>query len=154
MKHLINTTVLMIGSSWSISDAMRAMLSRRVSSALVFDHSDLIVGIVTERDILRKFASIKSGDPTVMAISEIMSTPVEFVELSTLNQDVKRLHQIYQFRHFPVKRNKLPATLKNIVGIITMTDIANRFLDESIELIKDGFQNEPEHFEPLNRAIP
>ena len=75
------------------------------------------VGIITERDILKRVIS-KSKDPEITKVSEIMSKPLMVGGPDMYVEDAARLM---------FKRNikKLPITKKGqLVGIVTLSDIA------------------------------
>ncbi len=130
MKNLISTTTLFVSSGWSIDQALKSMIKCRVSSALVFDDSEEIVGIVTERDILRKISLLDLDRKLARKINTIMSRPVEFAFFSTIDEDVQRMHREMSLRHFPVLKKKGAATKRNVAGIITVTDIARKYMDD------------------------
>ena len=82
-----------------------------------------VVGIVTERDLVRKVLA-KNGDPNKIKLQDIMSKPVITVSPSMQVGDASRLMSEKRIRRLPVMDGGL------LVGIITTTDIA-RYLAKS-----------------------
>lgn len=130
MKRLISSTTLFIPSDSSIDQSLKLMINCKVSSALICDDSGKVVGIITERDILRKISLLDVDRKLGRKINTIMARPVEFAFLSTVDEDVQRMHREKSMRHFPVLRRKGAATKSNVVGMITVTDIARKYLDD------------------------
>ena len=96
---------------------------------LIVTEKESCVGIVTERDIIKKMIC-EYKDPKKTKISEIMSSDVKTIQsLETLEKALKMMKKY--------KIKKLPVVSKNaLIGIITLSDIAHarpeltkRFID-------------------------
>lgn len=90
----------------------------------------VVVGIVTERDVLRKIATLDLQKKFDYKIRTIMSPQVYFVHVATIEADVKQLHLTKRRRHFPVLNKPGDNSVDNIAGMITVTDICRKYLDE------------------------
>ena len=75
-----------------------------------------VVGIVTERDLVRKILA-KNGDPNKIRLEEIMSQPVITIDPSFQIADASKLMSERRIRRLPVIDGGL------LVGIVTTTDI-------------------------------
>jgi len=84
----------------TVADAIRLMLARRVGAAVVVD-ANRVVGIFTERDVLRKLA-LSGRDPEEVPVSELMTTPVESASPQTSPGDALASMLEHHFRHLPV----------------------------------------------------
>lgn len=82
-----------------------------------------VVGIVTERDLVRKVLA-KNEDPSQIKLEDIMSQPVITVGPSMQVGDASKLMSEKRIRRLPVMDGHL------LVGIVTTTDIA-RYLARS-----------------------
>jgi CBS domain-containing protein len=82
------------------TDAIQLMLLRRVGAVAVVDGSQL-VGIFTERDVLRKLA-LSGRDPSKVAVSELMTAPVETIGPNTRPGAALALMNERHFRHLPI----------------------------------------------------
>lgn len=66
---------LRVGLMPSAMDAAKLMIRRKVGSVVVVDHDGMPIGIITERDIIKKLT--RSNKPAAdVAAQEIMSHPV------------------------------------------------------------------------------
>ena len=84
----------------TVAEAIRLMLARRVGAVVVVD-ANRVVGIFTERDVLKKLA-LSGRDPERVPVSELMTTPVETASLQTSPGDALVLMLQHHFRHLPV----------------------------------------------------
>lgn len=104
-----------ISSNKTLRDAAKIMKTEHVGSLLVTEDKQ-IVGIITERDIVKK-AVAALGNPSLKKVKEIMATDLV---TTTPDEDIFeaiRIMRDYNFRHLPVKHNG------KIVGLITLKDI-------------------------------
>ena len=83
-----------------VAEAIRLMLARRVGAVVVVD-ANRVVGIFTERDVLKKLA-LSGRDPEKVPVSELMTTPVETATLQTSPGDALVSMLEHHFRHLPV----------------------------------------------------
>lgn len=99
----------------TVSQAARKMVEANVGCLLV-EEDDEIVGIITERDLMRRV--IDAGkDPATTTVRDIMSSPVE---TCSPGDDVDKCHSILanrKFRHLVVMDNSEPA------GVISLRDL-------------------------------
>jgi CBS domain-containing protein len=130
--HIINSDVIVIDQSTAIKDAIETMIETGSSSVLVHDQEQVIVGIVTERDIVRKFSLLDLAGKLDKPVNTLMTRPVLFARGKTLKADVIRMHLRYKLRHFPVLSHD-EATCDNLMGIMSVTDILKSFFDPKTE---------------------
>jgi CBS domain-containing protein len=84
----------------SAAEAIRLMLARRVGAVMVVD-GNRVVGIFTERDVLKKLA-LSGRDPEKVPVREMMTTPVETASPQTSPGDALVSMLEHHFRHLPV----------------------------------------------------
>jgi CBS domain-containing protein len=126
----INSTVSFAKHDALMQDVVKEMIDKKISSVLVEDDKGMIVGIITERDIVRKFTLLDLEDKLKRTVATIMTRPVEFVQVKDAHKQIVKLHLEKRVRHFPVLLAKEPKK-ENLVGIVSITDVArNYMLDE------------------------
>jgi len=118
--------VVTVESSKTIFDAANIMTEKKVGGLVVVRGGD-IVGIITERDILRRVVA-KKCDPTGVKISEVMSTPVISVAPNDTLSDAAQKMVENRIRRLPVIEGSI------LAGIITSTDLA-RHLGEKKKVL-------------------
>jgi CBS domain-containing protein len=84
----------------TVADAVQVMVARHVGAVAVV-HGNSVVGIFTERDVLRKLA-LSGLDPGRVCVNEFMTAPVETITPETSAGDAFATMIGHHFRHLPV----------------------------------------------------
>ena len=112
--------VLTIGPTDLVREAAARMVGRRVGSVLVLD-DDRLVGILTERDVMR---AVAAGAPESAAVAEWMTRSPETVERSETVEHAAVLMLQGGFRHLPVVEDGRP------IGMLSIRDLLGASLAE------------------------
>jgi len=113
--------VLSVTTDVSLADAARQMHERKVGAVVVLD-GDRLVGILTERDVLRAVATGKVDG----SVSESMTHDPDTVEPTETTGHAAALMIHGGFRHLPV------VDQNGLVGMISIRDLMRLHLaDES-----------------------
>jgi CBS domain-containing protein len=118
----------------TLTDAARKMWKQQTGSLLVMDGDDL-VGIVTERDVLKAVAQGTRLDD--VRISEVMSKDLVTVTPGTSLREAAKVMADRWIRHLPV------VDAGTLVGVLSQRDLAG---------VLAGALNEPEALEALVEA--
>jgi len=109
-----------IESTPSALDAVSLMIREKVGSVVVVDHSGKPVGIVTERDILKKVTGLNK-DPKNIAAQEIMSRPVRTIKtFDSIDTAAQIMTKNKIKRVVVVEQDGSPA------GVLSITDITRK----------------------------
>lgn len=114
LRDIMTREVFTVAGDASVAEVASAMLKGRFGSALVMDGSWL-VGIFTERDVLRAAAS--GGDLTASAVSEWMTGEPVTADPDMDAEDAAELMMAQGFRHLPVVEGG------EVTGIVSLRDI-------------------------------
>jgi len=98
--HFCNEEPAVVHPDATVADAIQVMVDRHVGAAAVVDGNS-VVGIFTERDVLRKLA-LSRLDPARTLVKEFMSTPVETITPETSAGEAFATMVGHHFRHLPV----------------------------------------------------
>lgn len=116
--------VYTIGAEKTILDATKVLINNNIGILLVLDTDAKIIGILSERDIVKTlyknpetFNSVKVKD--VMTKNVIVSEPEDELEY------VETVMTENRIRHLPVVHNKI------LVGIISIGDIVKSLLKDT-----------------------
>mgnify|MGYP003920621191 FL=1 len=116
LKDIMVRKVITIDPDKTARDAARLMADNNISSVIVMK-GDEIVGIVTERDLVRKVCANDIPSSKVNIVS-VMSSPVITAESDLpIEAAVQRMFN-NRIRRLPVVENG------KLVGIVTISDIA------------------------------
>ena len=109
------TDVLKIDASATVFEALKKVVEQNVGSILVTRGED-VVGIMTERDYLRKIAICGRTSHDTL-VGEIMSSPLIYVTPETTVEESMAIMTDRHIRHLPVVEND------EVVGIVSIGDI-------------------------------
>jgi CBS domain-containing protein len=113
-----------------LAAAARKMWEQQTGSLLVL-HGEDLVGIITERDVLR---AVATGTPLDTPVSEVMSKELITVEPGTSLREAARIMTERWIRHLPVLESG------RLVGVVSQRDLAG---------VLAGALNEPEDLHRL-----
>ena len=123
VKDIMTEDVVSIGVDCSVFEAAVLMSSNLVGCLVILDEEKPI-GIVTERDFVRRVVAKKM--PLDTKVSEIMSKDLVTVDSSASLKEAARLMSTNKIRRLPVvKQNRL-------VGIVVAADFVRNLGKKSI----------------------
>ena len=128
--------VIKINEDKTIIEAIQLMNENKIGALLVFDNNDKLVGIITERDILKECGERgKLINKTV--VKDVMTTNL-IIGLS--NDDVKYTMGVMtknKIRHLPIMKKNKVAGIISIGDLVNsqleMIEIQNRYMEEYIK---------------------
>ena len=116
------TDVLKIDASSTVFEALKKIVEQNVGSILV-TRGDDVVGIMTERDYLRKIAIFGRTSHDTL-VGEIMSSPLIYVTPETTVEESMAIMTDRRIRHLPVVEDD------EVVGIVSIGDVVKYRLQE------------------------
>jgi len=128
VRDLMTVDVPLTTLNTPVSDAARLMRAADRDSLIVFDLGRAI-GIVTERDIIRKITA-EGIDAMKVHVAQIVSTPLITIHPDRPAKEAAALMIEKKIRHLPVVKDD------RLLGIITLSDFA-RYMSR-----KKGMGNE------------
>ena len=143
IEEIMTKNVITVDCNKTVLDACKTFSKRRVGS-LVAMEGKMIVGIITERDIVNEMILAK-GDPKTTLVKEIMSTNIKTIHALT---PIEKAVDIMKENNI----KKLPVVLNNeIVGIVTVTDISRAlaFFTDTIKKLSFFYERNKEQIEKI-----
>jgi PAS domain S-box-containing protein len=126
----MTSDVAVIASSENVSVAAELMASQDISCLVAMDN-DTVVGIFTERDLLKRIVAAKR-DPAQTSMKDVMSSPVVTVPTDYSVLSARRLLEKTGIRRLVVMDGEI------LRGVITQTDI--------LKAIKATLQEEEQNY--------
>ena len=108
--------VTKLSSDTSISEAAAIMDEKSIGSVLI-EEGNSIIGIMTERDILRKIVS-KGKNPDELKVKDIMNYPIKTIDVNEHILEASRKMDKHRIRRLIVTEND------KIVGKVTSNSIS------------------------------
>ena len=119
-------TIIITGSA---QDAAKKMSDKDVSSLVVTDNNNKPVGIITERDLVRK-VSVKDVNSSNVLIKDILSSPLVTIDSKLTIEGAADTMVNNKVRHLLVVNNN---NINRPIGVITATDFAS-YLKENMDM--------------------
>ncbi len=135
VKDLMVKEVVSIEYDKTVLDACNKYKECGLGS-LVVVNSGIVVGIITERDIIERVI-VNKKNPKKTKIEEIMSKNIITIHASARIEQAAELMKKHKIKKLPVILNN------NFVGIITVTDLAN-IMPKFTKILAD--ENQPFNF--------
>ena len=122
-----DSELIAISPKATIAEAAALLGSNNIGALPVCDHDDLLVGILSERDIVREIA--KHG-PSLLdqTVDVVMTHEVFTCKPEDDTNDVMEVMQANRFRHIPVVDDK-----RHVTRMISTRDLMGAVLDETRE---------------------
>ncbi|MEM9630398.1 MAG: CBS domain-containing protein [Pseudomonadota bacterium] len=117
------TDVFALRPQNTLHEAVVMLKEKRIGALLVKDADGKLLGILSERDIVRRLAETP-GQTLPQRVEDIMTTSVETCEPDDLLISVLRKMTDGRFRHMPVMEDGA------IAGMVTIGDLVNYRLNE------------------------
>jgi signal-transduction protein with cAMP-binding, CBS, and nucleotidyltransferase domain len=121
-----------INASASAQEAAKKMTDKNVSSLLVTDTNDNPIGIVTERNLVRRVIANNASSSSVN-VQKIMFSPPITIDANSSVEVAADIMSQNKVKHLLVVENE---DLNKPLGIITTTDFAG-YLKEKLNIEDD-----------------
>ena len=128
VRDVMSENVRTVRSNSTITEVVRKMNKFEIGSVVVVE-GERPVGIITERDILRRVLEVTLAAEAMKA-KEIMSSPLMTVDGETTVEEAARMMADRRIKKLPVVKDR------KLIGIVTSTDIV-RNSPRLVELLGD-----------------
>jgi signal-transduction protein with cAMP-binding, CBS, and nucleotidyltransferase domain len=122
--YMTITTVTMNFKN-SVLDIAKKMLAENISSVPITDDEGAVIGILTERDMIKIIAN--ELPPDAISAMSLMSFPTVKVKKKMPIEEAAKIMATKKLRHLIVE----DTYGKDVVGIITVTDLARYLRQKS-----------------------
>jgi CBS domain-containing protein len=123
LLHVKGGDVFAIEPEATLREAVKTLRDHRIGALLVTDESGALIGILSERDIVRKLADTP-GQTLPKKVQDIMTRTVEICSPEQPLVSVLKRMNAGKFRHMPVLQGD------ELSGMITIGDVVNFRLTE------------------------
>jgi CBS domain-containing protein len=114
----------------TLEAALQIMAREQIGALIVLNEDGSIAGIFSERDFARKTLTI-AGFHLGLPVSDLMTTPVYFLEPDHSLEDCMNMMTEKRFRHLPVVQ------AGKLLGIISIRDVVDWLIaDKTFEIHK------------------
>ncbi|MDR7102158.1 CBS domain-containing protein [Croceicoccus sp. BE223] len=107
----------------SVKDAVALLTEKRIGAMPVVDASGKVVGIFSERDVIRCL-NVHGGEALDLTMDKVMTSPAVTVTRDTSENQALALMTRRRIRHLPVVENG------NMVSFLSIGDLVKARIDE------------------------
>jgi CBS domain-containing protein len=127
LKHK-GTDIASVSPTATMAEVSALLAERRIGAVLVLDAADQLLGIVSERDIVRALAA--NGARTLeMTAGQLMTRALRTASPATSIVEAMTLMTAGRFRHLPVVDGRA------LVGIVSIGDVVKgRIMEQETEV--------------------
>jgi len=120
--------VTSVDPTQTIAEVIRVLAARRIGAVLVLDRAEQLLGIVSERDIVRSLAA--NGARTLeMTAGQLMTRALQVAQPQTTVAQAMTQMTLGRFRHMPVMERE------TLVGLISIGDVVKaRIMEQEDEV--------------------
>lgn len=124
VETLTKRGCLTINGDTTIGDLARFLAKHKIGAVPVLDKKENLVGIVSERDIVRYMADA-DGDIRATLVTTIMTATVITCQVTDSASDMMATMANKKIRHIPIvtKENK-------VLGMISIGDVVKRMIEK------------------------
>ena len=131
IAKLIERSCVTTHANCPLDDLIAILAERRIGTVVVVDRDQQVIGIVSERDIIRHLST--GGTTADTFAKNIMTSKVITVENNVTSAQLMQLITEHHIRHVPITCDG------KLVGIVSIGDVVKRLLEkyeQEAELIK------------------
>lgn len=108
----------------TLAEVAAELTARRIGAVLIME-ADRLVGILSERDVVRAVAS-RGAEALANAASSVMTQTVQTCTLEDLIEDVMERMTASRFRHLPVIDEG------KVIGLVSIGDVVKQRIEEAV----------------------
>ena len=118
IHDIMSKNVVKINHEISALEISKTMVKRRISSVVIIDNNDKIIGIVTKKDLIKEICA-KNLLANTLTAAKVMSSPLITINKNSTINDATKLMVEKKIKHLAVLENN------DIIGILTTYDLIN-----------------------------
>ena len=116
--------VVSTGPGESVAATVRLLNVKNIGAAVVRDAHGAVIGIISERDVIRSIAA--NGERALeMQVRDVMTSDVKSCKTTDTISEVMKVMTVNRFRHLPVIEDG------KLKGIVSIGDVVKHRLDET-----------------------
>ena len=124
--------VVHVQPATAVAEVVQTLAARRIGAVLVLDSAGQVLGIVSERDIVRSLAE-QGGRTMEMTAAQLMTTELHTAGPATSVAEATAMMTEGRFRHLPVMDNE------RLLGLVSIGDAVKARLsqqDQEVDSLK------------------
>ena len=133
-EKLTERELITVNENDQLLVAINKLVKYNIGAIPVINNNKKLVGIISERDIVKALANYINKDYSILLVNQLMTKKVISCEKEVLSDKLMELMTINKIRHIPIVENNAP------IGIVSIGDVVNRLIEKvqyENKLLKD-----------------
>ena len=133
-EKLTERELITVNENDQLLVAINKLVKYNIGAIPVINNNKKLVGIISERDIVKALSNYKNKDYSILLVNQLMTKTVISCEKEVLSDKLMELMTINKIRHIPIVENNAP------IGIVSIGDVVNRLIEKvqyENKLLKD-----------------
>ena len=123
-EKLTERELITVNENDKLLDAINKLVKYNIGAIPVINNKKKLVGIISERDIVKALSNYKNKDYSILLVNQLMTKTVISCEKEVLSDKLMELMTINKIRHIPIVENNAP------IGIVSIGDVVNRLIEK------------------------
>ena len=123
-EKLTERELITVNENDQLLDAINKLVKYNIGAIPVINNNKKLVGIISERDIVKALSNYKNKDYSILLVNQLMTKTVISCEKEVLSDKLMELMTIIKIRHIPIVENNAP------IGIVSIGDVVNRLIEK------------------------
>ena len=123
-EKLTERELITVNENDQLLDAINKLVKYNIGAIPVINNKKKLVGIISERDIVKALSNYKNKDYSILLVNQLMTKTVISCEKEVLSDKLMELMTINKIRHIPIVENNAP------IGIVSIGDVVNRLIEK------------------------
>ena len=123
-EKLTERELITVNENEKLLDTINKLVKYNIGAIPVINYNKKLVGIISERDIVKALSNYKNKDYSILLVNQLMTKTVISCEKEVLSDKLMELMTINKIRHIPIVENNAP------IGIVSIGDVVNRLIEK------------------------
>ncbi len=121
---LCERELITVNENDQLLEAIKKLVQYNIGAVPVINNEKLLIGILSERDIVKELAKNKNIDYSILLVNKLMTKEVICCKKDVLSDKLMELMTQNKIRHIPIVENAIP------IGIVSIGDVVNRLMEK------------------------
>ena len=124
LTELLKRRVYTVSEEITLTAVIEKLAKLNIGSLPVVDRDSKLLGIISERDLIKNAHLFRSNDFLSFKVGNVMTKEVIKCNSMATSEDLMSLMTDYKIRHIPIVRGNF------LIGIVSIGDVVKRLLEK------------------------
>ena len=124
LTELLKRRVYTVRKDITLTEVIEKQAKLNVGSLPVVDQDSKLLGIISERDLIKNAHLFRSNNFLSFKVGDVMTKEVIKCNSMATSEDLMSLMTDYKIRHIPIVRGNF------LIGIVSIGDVVKRLLEK------------------------